>query len=183
MFFRSRVRPAVAATVVALSAALSPSTSLAQATPAAEAPATSLQIEVKGAAAGTQLQVQIDGKPVPAGDLATPRSVDPGEHTIAVQAAGYLDVRQDVTLAKSVSTKIEVRMFPAPAAPDAKAPAALSAAVKAMVGAGVVLTTKSGDAVSGKLLAADEGGLAIEKEDHTIVLLPRGGAQIGRAHV
>lgn len=177
MFVRSWVKPAVAATLVALSTALLPSMSLAQATPAAEAPATSLQIDVEGTAEGTLIQVQIDGKPVPPGDLAAPRSLDPGEHTIAVQAAGYLDVRQDVTLAKSVSTKIEVRMFPAPSAPDAKAPGAVSAAVKAMVGKDVVLTPKSGDAVSGKLLAADEGGLAIEKGDHTIVLLPRAGAR------
>jgi hypothetical protein len=171
---RPLVKPAVAATLVALSSALAPSMSLAQATPAAEAPATSLQIDVKGTAEGTLLQVQIDGKPVPPGNLATPLRLDPGEHTIAVQATGYFDVRQDVTLAESVSTKIEVLLFPAP---DAKAPAAVPTAVKAMAGKKVVLTTKSGDAVSGKLLSADESGLAIEKEDHTIVLLPRGGAR------
>lgn len=174
MHVRPLVKPAVTATLVALSTIVAPSMSLAQAAPAAEVPATSLQIDVKGTAEGTQLQVQIDGEPVPPGNLGTPRSLDPGEHTIAVQATGYLDVRQDVTLAKSVSTKIEVLLFPAP---DAKAPAAVPAAVKAMAGKNVVLTTKSGDAVSGKLLSVDEGGLAIEKEDHTIVLLPRAGAR------
>lgn len=177
MHVRPLVKPAVAATLVALSTVLTPSMSLAQATPAAEAPATSLQIDVKGMAEGTQLQVQIDGEPVPPGNLGTPRSLDPGEHTIAVQATGYLDVRQDVTLAKSVSTKIEVLLFPTPSAPDGKAPAAVPAAVKAMAGKNVVLTTTRGDAVSGKLLSVDEGGLAIEKEDHTIVLLPRAGAR------
>jgi hypothetical protein len=134
------------------------------------------QITIKGAADGVPLQVQIDGNRVPPGNLTSPRAVNPGLRAITIQAPGYAGIQRIVTVAEATTAKVEVLLFPEQAAPDGKRPA-IPAAILAMAGKGVALTTKDGTTVTGKLLSVDEAGFVIERGDQVTVLLARTGAR------
>jgi tetratricopeptide (TPR) repeat protein len=80
-----------------------------------------LRVAVKSAPAG--LEVQRDGKPLPAAALGEALPADPGPHEVRASAPGHEEETRKVTLeeGKTVEIELTLRAAPAAAAPDAKA--------------------------------------------------------------
>ncbi|XXX82163.1 PEGA domain-containing protein [Sorangium sp. So ce134] len=73
--------------------------------------------------------VTIDGEPVPRAALGVKRPVDPGDHAIRAEAAGFAPVEAKVTLAEGASETVALELKPvapppvaAPPPPPARAP-------------------------------------------------------------
>jgi hypothetical protein len=76
----------------------------------------SVVIKVEGAAAPT---VTIDGAPVHPETLGLPRPVDPGEHTVHAEAAGYKPGDTKFTVAEAGNAEAKLTLEKAPDAPVA----------------------------------------------------------------
>lgn len=85
----------------------------------------SIVVNVTGLAQGITPSVSLDGGAVQASLLALPLKVNPGVHTVAVQAVGYVAVEKTVTVAEGKTQPVDIALVPAPStATAAKAPAA-----------------------------------------------------------
>ncbi len=82
-----------------------------------------LTIQVTGAE-GSQVQVTMDGQPVPSALLGIPHPVDPGDHTVSANAGGERQVTRSVTVAVGARESVELDV---PSARPNEAPSVVSA--------------------------------------------------------
>jgi len=73
----------------------------------------SIEVQPAGAAA---LEVKLDGESVPVAALGRARLVNPGEHTVAAQAQGYLPASDHFTATEGGGAQVSLRLQPAPVA-------------------------------------------------------------------
>jgi hypothetical protein len=91
-----------------------------------------MRLELASPPEGTQ--VSIDGRPLSRDQWNIPFAVDPGPHTITVQAPGYRTRTQSATITATGETRVEVGALekedaaPAPPAPEPTTPAPTEAA-------------------------------------------------------
>jgi hypothetical protein len=89
-----------------------------------------LRIHVERPATGTgDLQVTVDGEPVPSVILDNDRATDPGPHHVAASAPGFTAAAADISLAEGQSQTVVLRLEPLPggSAPASAFPAAMGA--------------------------------------------------------
>lgn len=104
---------------------------------------------------GVAAQVMVDGTAVPPEALGLPWKVNPGEHVVAVAAAGFKVKRRTVSVAERESVKIELELVPEVAAPAATP--TVSAAKRESARAAVA----PGEAGANGGSAGEEGGKRI----------------------
>jgi hypothetical protein len=84
-----------------------------------------LRIHVDRPATGAEdLQVTVDGEPVPSVILDNDRATDPGTHHVAASASGFASAAADVSLTEGQSRSVSLKLEPLPGGP-ASAPGAL----------------------------------------------------------
>ncbi|HSN96738.1 MAG TPA: hypothetical protein VLS89_00525 [Candidatus Nanopelagicales bacterium] len=106
---------------------------------------------------GARPQVLVDGTAVPAEALGLPWKVNPGEHIIAVAAAGFRAERRAVTVKEAESLAVELALSPsAPAAQSDAGGPARPAAGAALAGSGASSSRSGADVTGGD--AADITG-------------------------
>lgn len=108
----------------------------------------SLQVKLAGPLAG-KARVTLDGKAVPAADLASPKDLDPGTYTLRVEAEGAETEVRVVTLIEGAHQTLELSLAPSAATRGPLAPAILG------LGAGA----------AGIALGAVAGGLSLGAVD------------------
>jgi hypothetical protein len=86
---------------------------------------------------GVEPQVTIDDKPVPVALLGAARPTDPGEHTVAAAAPGYVTAQRKVALEPGESETVELSLEIDPNAAQANASTATDAAETAAAAAQV----------------------------------------------
>lgn len=69
-----------------------------------------LQIAIRGVAPSTEVELYIDGDAIPPGAQDYPRKVDPGTHVIRVEATGYRQVAEEVTVAEREEKSVEISL-------------------------------------------------------------------------
>jgi hypothetical protein len=80
-----------------------------------------LEIVIAGRGATSQdLEVKLDGRPIPAALLDVARPVDPGTHVVEASAAGDV-ARAEVRLAEGASGRVELRLGPVASPPPLRA--------------------------------------------------------------
>lgn len=86
----------------------------------------SIEVTVKGAAAGARVDIRIDGKAVPAAAATLPQKLDPGRHEVVAATPGRPQVEKVLTLAEGAHEKVELELGPAapgtPKEPSAATP-------------------------------------------------------------
>jgi tetratricopeptide (TPR) repeat protein len=100
----------------------------------------SLQVKLTGHHA-EKARVTLDGKAIPASDLASPKDLDPGTYTLRVEAEGAETEVRVVTLAEGAHQTLELSLAPSAAARGPLAPAILGLGAGA---AGIALGAVAG---------------------------------------
>lgn len=77
-----------------------------------------LTIKVTGVESATEVDLAIDGKPMPSALLGAAHVSDPGEHNVSVSAPGYVAASRKVTLAPGAEESVTLALDPDP---DARA--------------------------------------------------------------
>jgi len=72
----------------------------------------SLVISIRGGPPGAEVQVTVDGAPLPPASLSLPRKVNPGLHTIVVSALGHATMRRDVTVEERATLPVTIELEP-----------------------------------------------------------------------
>jgi len=101
-----------------------------------------LTIKVEGAETAKDLNVAIDGQPVPTVLLGVPQPTDPGNHTVTAVATGFKAAPASVSLKDAGQASVTIRLEvdtsvppPTPAAPVTAPPAAAATVSMAPAGA------------------------------------------------
>lgn len=120
-----------------------------------------IKVEVSGAAPA-QVRVSIDGAGVD--DIATPMSLEPGEHVVTAEAPGYDKSEQRITLGEGAREVIALRLRATGSAPSGDEPLAAAPETDgdggaSLAGPGVLL----GLGAAGLVVGAVTGGLALAK--------------------
>jgi hypothetical protein len=115
----------------------------------------SLRIQVTGLAEGTGFVLKVDGADVPEKVVRFPRKVDPGEHTVEVNAEGYHQELRTVTVRESDTADVNIAMRAlAPGeAPEPEEPGPLGIPIMSWVGFGV--------GAVGLIIGAAAGGVTL----------------------
>lgn len=112
----------------------------------------SVTVTISGPPADTAIALTVDGHAVPPQTMGLPRSVDPGEHTIAATAPGYADAQTTITVREAEQAQVELRLLPGG---ESDAPETESDPSEVMVWAGFSA------AGAGAIVGAIVGGLSL----------------------